>query len=198
MPEIRSEMPTVRWTQSMHPAWRKGLGSHPNAFPSRGHHLCGWTTFNLTLCIVLEQAETQNRSIKHLCEQQISFESNFWDQLLFWSTKTLTLPGQLLSGGPTNMQHHSCSHRGRRSSQRCSLTFHVHAWWDSLIASSGCRHRAEARSVQLEGYRTQVSNVELQVHSRGGTLWTEEYPGWGRGEHWPREGHQVQGGQGEK
>ena len=85
------------------------------------------------------------------------------------TTKTLILPGQLLSGGPTNMQHHSCSHRGRRSSQRCSLTFHVHAWWDSLIASSGCRHRAEARSVQLEGYRTQVSNVELQVHSRGGT-----------------------------
>ena len=50
IPEIRLEMPTVSWMQSMHPAWRKGLGSNPSTFPSRGHHLYSWTTFNPTSC----------------------------------------------------------------------------------------------------------------------------------------------------
>ena len=83
-------------------------------------------------CAVNRDWRMINLQQRHLCKQQIIFESNPCEQLLLlllWSPKILILPGQLSAA---NMQHHSCAHWDWRLSLRCYLTFPVHAWWDSL------------------------------------------------------------------
>ena len=83
-------------------------------------------------CAVNRDWRMINLQQRHLCKQQIIFESNPCDQLLLlllWSPKILILPGQLSAA---NMQHHSCAHWDWRLSLRCYLTFPVHAWWNSL------------------------------------------------------------------
>ena len=61
-------------------------------------------------CAVNRDWRMINLQQRHLCKQQIIFESNPCDQLLLlllWSPKILILPGQLSAA---NMQHHSCAH----------------------------------------------------------------------------------------